>query len=330
MPIEGVHVWRNLRMVVSGYHYASNKQSIDTMRIHFIGVGERMMSDLAVTLCQQGHKITGSDVSFSKHALHSPTNVTLVPEQAGWFPQKIQHELDKVVVGRQIHPDNPELQAVQRLGLPICSHAEYIYDYARDKQRIVITGGEEKTLLCVLVLHVLAHLHKAFDYVVDSSMLEASVQLSNAPIIILEGDISPSSTIDSTPQSLRYQHNMVLISGMGWKSSHTHPIETYLEQVTQLADASPKGGTLIYYDEDSLVSTIGCQERTDVKRVPYQAHPHRYEDGQAYLITPQKEIPFQYADAASMSAVAGAQQLLRNLAVQDQHFYDALATFFVD
>ncbi len=301
------------------------------MSIHFIGMGERIMGDLAATLCQQGHKITGSDVSFSKHTLHSLANVALTPEQPGWFPQKIQQDLDKVIVGRKVHPDNPELQAAQRLGLPICSHAEYIYNYARDKQRIVITGGEEKTLLCVLVLHVLGHLHKAFDYVVDSSVLEASVQLSNAPIIILEGDVDPSSPINSQSQSSCYQHNMVLISGIGWESSHVHPtLATYLKQVTELADASPKGGTLIYYEEDSLVRDIGSQARTDVKGVPYKAHPHRYEDGQVYLIAPQKDVPFQYADAASMGAVVGAQQLLRNLAVQDQQFYEALVTFFVD
>ena len=323
--------WGNWRTVVSGYHYVSNKRSIDTMKIHLIGVGERIMGDLAVALCQQGHEVTGSDVSFYKHALHSPANVTPVPEQAGWFPQKIQQDLEKVIVGRKVHPNNPELQAAQRLGLSIHSFPEYIHDYARDKQRIVITGGQEKTLLCILVLHVLTHLHKAFDYVVDSSTLETSVQLSKAPIIILEGDVGPSSPIDSTPQSLCYQHNMVLISGIGWESSHVHPTpETYLKQITALADASPKGGTLIYYDEDSLVRAVGSQERTDVKGVPYQTHPHRHKDRQAYLITPQKDIPFPYADAASMGAVAGAQQLLRNLAVQDQQFYEALATFFVD
>ncbi|MFM2428774.1 MAG: hypothetical protein RL012_658 [Bacteroidota bacterium] len=301
------------------------------MTIHLIGVGERIMGDLASTLYQQGHKITGSDVSFSKYTLHDPANVAIVPERPGWFPQKIQQDLEKVIVGRKVHPNNPELQAAQRLGLPICSFPGYIHDYARDKQRIVITGGQEKTLLCVLVLHVLEHLHRAFDYVVDSSTLETSVQLSKAPIIILEGDVSPSSPINSTPQSLCYQHNMVLIGGIDWESGHVPPTpETYLKQVTALADASPKGGTLIYYDEDSLVRAIGSKERIDVKRVPYQTHPHRYDDRQAYLITPQKDIPFPYADAASMGAVAGAQQLLRNLAVQDQQFYAALATFFVD
>ena len=298
------------------------------MKIHFIGIGERIMGDLAAALCQQGHQVTGSDVSFYKGTLHSLERVAPVPEQPGWFPQKMAKSLDKVIVGKQVQSDNLELQAAQRLGLPLCSYPEYIYDYAQDKQRIVITGGKEKMLICALVLHVLAFLHKAFDYVVDAAKLDTSVQLSEAPIIILEGDVEPFSSIDAQLQSLYYQHHVALISGIGWECSGTYPVlDTYLKQVTRLADASPKGSTLIYNEDDDLVKTIGSQARTDVKGVPYKAHAHRYEDGQAYLITPQGNIPFQETDAVSMCVLAGAQQLLRNLAVSDQQFYEALATF---
>jgi UDP-N-acetylmuramate: L-alanyl-gamma-D-glutamyl-meso-diaminopimelate ligase len=300
------------------------------MKAHFIGVGERIMSDLAAALCQHGHQVTGSDVSFTNLALSRLESAALVPKQPGWFTQKITQSLDKVVVGRQVSLDNLELRAAQQLGLPICSYPEYIYDYAQDKQRIVITGGQETTLICVLVLHVLTYLHKAFDYVVDAAELEASVQLGDAPIIILQGDVNPSSSIDSQSQSLRYQHHMALISGIGWESSSTYPtLGAYLKQITKLADSSPKGSTLIYNEEDDLVKAIGSQARTDVKRVPYKAHAHRYEDDQVYLITPKGTIPFRERDTAFMCALAGAQRLLHNLAVSDDQFYEALATFFV-
>jgi UDP-N-acetylmuramate: L-alanyl-gamma-D-glutamyl-meso-diaminopimelate ligase len=301
------------------------------MRIHFIGMGDRIMGDLATALCQKGHQVTGSDLSFSELALSGLESMGLVPEQLGWFPQKITSSLDKVIVGRQVYPNNPELLAAQQLGLPICSYPEYIYDCTQDKQRIVIAGSAERTLISVLVVHVLASFHKAFDYVVDAPKLGTSVQLSDAPIIILEGDINPSSPIDSQPQSLHYQHNVALISGIGWEHSDTYPtLEAYLKQLTKLADASPKGGTLIYCEADSLVQAIGNQTRTDVKGVPYKAHAHHYVADQAYFVTPQRDIPCQYADTAFMCAVSGAQQLLRNLAVPDQQFYETLTTFLVD
>ncbi|MCU0318200.1 MAG: Mur ligase domain-containing protein [Amoebophilaceae bacterium] len=300
------------------------------MRVHFIGVGERTMGDLAAVLCQQGHQVTGSDVSFGKHTSHSTEGMALVLVQPGWFPQRITECLDRVIVGRRIQLDNPELQAAQQLGIPVYSYPEYIYDYAQDKQRIVIVGGEEKTLTCVLVLHVLAFLHKAFDYVIDAPTLQVSVQLSDAPIIILGGDMAPSSPINLQSQSLCYQHNMALISGVGWECNDDYPtLEAYLQQLARLADASPKGGTLVYYEGDGLIKTIGSQPRTDVKGVPYRAHNHRYADGKVYLITPRGDMPFQYTDTASMSAISGAQQIVNNLAVSDQQFYEALATFLM-
>ncbi len=297
------------------------------MKIHFIGVGERIMGDLAATLNQQGHTVTGSDISFAKATLHGLERAMLMPQQPGWFPEKIQPGLDKVIVGRQVHPDNPELKAAQQLGLPIYSYPEYIEDYAQDKQRIVIIGGEEKHWLCLLVVHTLGYLYQSFDYVVDSARLNTSVQLSDAPVIILEGDVDPSSSIDAQPQSLHYQHNIVVISGIDQENSSRYPtLEAYLEQVTKLADASPKGGTLIYYEGDPLIKTIGNPTRTDVKAVPYQNHPHRIEKNIVHLSTPQGDIPLQHTTAITC-AVAGARQLLRNLAIQENSFYEALNTF---
>ena len=173
-------------------------------------MGERVMGDLAAAFYLQGHGVTGSDEKFAERTLHRLESRGLMPEQPGWFPQKLTQSLDKVIVGRAIHPNNPELQAAQQQGLPICSYPAYIYTYAQDKQRIVITGGEDKTLICILVLHVLESLHKEFDYVVDAPKLAASVQLSDAPIIILESGVASSSPIDLQPQSLRYQHHMAL------------------------------------------------------------------------------------------------------------------------
>ena len=141
------------------------------MKMHFIGLGERIMGDLAINLSQQGHQITGSDISFSTPSSYSLESKMLMPEQAGWFPKKIQPHLDKIVVGREVQLDNPELLVAQQLGLSLCSYPEYIHDYAQDKQRIVVVGGEEKKLLCLLVLHVLEYLQQPFDYVVDSLRL---------------------------------------------------------------------------------------------------------------------------------------------------------------
>lgn len=278
------------------------------MRIHFIGIGERIMCDLAAVLSTQGHTITNSEES-----------TTDLGGQA----------IDQVIVGRQVQTAHPALQAVQQQGLPLCSYPEFIYNQAHSKQRIVVVG-EEKNLTCLLILHVLGQLHKAFDYVVDAP-LATSVQLSDAPVIILEGDAAPSSSIDLQPQSLRYQHHILLLGTMPWEASEAYPaLATYRQYVTRLADASPKSGTIIYCEEDKLVQAIARAPRTDVKVAAYGVHPHRQGDAQVHLVTPQGAIPFSYTTPAALRAVAGAHQLMRHLGITDQQFYKTLATFQAD
>lgn len=285
------------------------------------------MSDLAILLCQQGHQVTGSDVTFAEHPATRKPHTIHLPEERGWFPHRITKNLDKVIVGRRVHPDNVELKAAQQLGLAIYSYAAYIYDYAEDKQRIVITDSEESKLISALVLHVLTFLRRDFDYVVHTAHQGVKVKLSHAPIIILESDLYPASPIHPLPQSLCYQHNVILLSSADWVHNATYPTyASYVAQIRKLVNATPKGGTLIYHKKDTLLKAIKGHTNMDIKEITYIIHAHQYAHGQAYLSTPQATIPFPYADTASLCAVAGAQQLLRNLAVTETQFYEALKT----
>lgn len=298
------------------------------MRLHFIGIGERTMADLAIALHNIGHFVTGSDV-----ILDTPLTVQgnhpscLIPKRLGWFPQKIVSHLDHVIVGERIDANNVELQAAQSLGIPVYTYSGYICEYARDKQRIVVTGDKERKLVCTLTLHVLDYLKKVVDYVVEVPLPAVSVKLNDAPIIILEGDSSPSFSSDSRPKSLQYQHNMVLMA-TDQQASRTYPTpHAYLQYVTNLMASSPKGGTVVYCEEDTLIKAVVDKSVADVKKVPYKEHTSRQEKGNGYLVTPQGDIPFPLNSPYTERAVAGSQYLLRNLAVNDAQFYEALATF---
>lgn len=286
------------------------------------------MSDLAIALQLQGYAITGSAEVLLESSREKLAQAGLLPEQPGWFPTKLTKAIGKVIVGREIQPDNPELQVAQQLGLDSYTYPTYIYAYAQDKQRIVITGGIERTTICAIIIHVLRYWHRAFDYVVDAPGLETTVQLGEAPIIVLQGDALPYSPIDPQPQFLAYQHNIALISGISEEYNESHPaLEGYVAKLFALADASPKGGALIYDEAISLVKEVGSRPRTDVKSLPYQAHAHRYKGDQAYLSTAQGDIPILQADSLSLRAIAGAQQLLRNVAITSKQFYEAIPTF---
>src|SRR5690606_41369855 len=77
----------------------------------------------------------------------------LLPEQEGWFPEKITTDLDAVILGMHAKSDNPELLKAQELELKIYSYPEFIYEHSKNKTRVVIGGSHGKTTITSMILH---------------------------------------------------------------------------------------------------------------------------------------------------------------------------------
>src|SRR5688572_657012 len=159
-------------------------------KIHFIAIGGSVMHNLAIALKQDGHDVTGSDDEIFDPSRSTLAKHSLLPETEGWHPEKLNKTFDAVILGMHAKADNPELLRAQQLGLPIFSFPEYIYDQSKNKQRIVIAGSHGKTTITAIIIHVLNFLNHKFDYVIGATVngIENTVKLSDAPIIIIEGD----------------------------------------------------------------------------------------------------------------------------------------------
>lgn len=301
--------------------------------IHFIGLDEPILCDLAIALQQQGYAVTGSAEAVSESMASTLTQARLLPKELGWFPHKLTKNMGQVIIGRQVQAANSELQAALQLGLKVYSYPQYIYEYAQHKQRVVITGGLETLYVGAIAMHVLRYWHDAFDYILDKPMpgWNTMARLSEAPIILLQADGLPGSCLDPMPQFSTYQHNILLISGISEERGHRYAtINEYLAQLQALAAASPKGGTLIYHGEIELLQSIGSKPRPDVKTYAYQALSYWYQGDQAYLSTPQGKIPVLAADPISLHAIPGAQLLLGQLGITQEQFYEAIPSFSMD
>ena len=135
-------------------------------KYHFIAIGGSVMHHLAIALHRSGHHVTGSDDGFFDPSKTNLQRFGLLPEQVGWFPEKITPQLDAVVLGMHARADNPELLRAQELGIPIYSFPEFFYNFSRDKQRIVIAGSHGKTTITSMLLHILRENGRKFDYMV--------------------------------------------------------------------------------------------------------------------------------------------------------------------
>jgi len=79
------------------------------MRIHFIAIGGAVMHNLAIALLQKGYEITGSDDEIFEPSRSRLAARGLLPEAYGWHPEKINSNIDIVILGMLARADNPEL-----------------------------------------------------------------------------------------------------------------------------------------------------------------------------------------------------------------------------
>ncbi|HEX7015418.1 MAG TPA: Mur ligase family protein [Cyclobacteriaceae bacterium] len=299
-------------------------------RIHFIAVGGSVMHNLAIALKHAGNDVSGSDDEIFEPARSALKTNGLLPEKEGWFPEKITPDIDEVILGMHAQVDNPELLKAQEFGIPIRSFPEFIYERSRDKQRIVIAGSHGKTTITAIIIHVLNYLNRKFDYVIGARIkgLDLTVRLSDAPIIIIEGDEYLSSRLDPVPKFIRYRHHIGLISGVAWDHANVFPTEEdYVRQFDIFCDQTPKGGVLLYCEQDPMAVMIGKKERTDVAAVGYKALPHVVENGVTYLTYEKERYPIRIFGSHNYLNLGGARELLRRIGVTYEQFYQAIPTF---
>lgn len=114
------------------------------MHLHFIAIGGSAMHNLALALHEKGDHITGSDDEIFEPSKSRLDQKNLLPEEFGWFPDKITSELDAIILGMHAKADNPELLKAKELGLKIYSYPEYLYEHSKQKTRVVIGGVSRK------------------------------------------------------------------------------------------------------------------------------------------------------------------------------------------
>jgi UDP-N-acetylmuramate: L-alanyl-gamma-D-glutamyl-meso-diaminopimelate ligase len=302
-----------------------------TQKIHFIAIGGSVMHNLAIALKEAGHEITGSDDEIYEPSRSALSKHGLLPEKYGWHPERITAETGTVILGMHAKRDNPELLRAQELGVKICSFPDFIFANSHDKQRVVIAGSHGKTTITAIIIHVLHHCKRKFDYVIGAKVkgIENTVRLSDAPVIIIEGDEYLASPLDPTPKFLRYQHHLGLISGIAWDHANVFPTEEdYVRQFDLFADQTPKGGILIYCEQDSMALMIGKKERADVQEISYKSHPHAADNyGQFYLNNGKDRVPVKIFGSHNFQNISGAREVLKKLGITNEEFFDAVATF---
>lgn len=301
------------------------------MRTHFIAIGGAAMHNLALALHSKGYKITGSDDAIFEPSKTRLSNKGLLPQEMGWFPEKITSDIEAIILGMHAKEDNPELLRAKQLGLKIYSYPEFLFEQSKNKTRVVIGGSHGKTTITSMILHVM-HFHNIeVDYMVGAQLegFDTMVHLTESnDFIVLEGDEYLSSPIDRRPKFHLYQANIALLSGIAWDHINVFPtFENYVKQFEIFVDQITKGGILIYNEEDDTVKKV-AEESTNIMRIiPYKTPSYKVEDGQTFLETPEGFMPIEVFGAHNLNNLAGAKWICQNMGVDEAEFYEAIASF---
>ena len=293
------------------------------MNIHLIAIGGSAMHNIALALHHKKYSISGSDDAIFSPSKERLEKYGLLPKEIGWFPEKITTKLDAIILGMHAKEDNPELLKAKELGIPIYSYPEYIYEQSKNKKRVVIGGSHGKTSITSMILHVLQNLKIDCDYMVGAQLegFETMVKLTDAPIIILEGDEYLSSPIDKRPKFHLYHPDIAVLSGIAWDHINVFPnFDIYVDQFRIFKDMILD--TLIYCSEDKELNKL-AMEQTKCKLIPYTTLEHEIKNGVTFVKNTELLI-FGNHNLQNMNA---ALLVCKELGITEKDFLKKISSF---
>lgn len=298
--------------------------------IHFIAIGGAIMHQLALALLRQGNRVTGSDDEINDPAKTNLEAAGILPPATGWFPEKITEGIDAIVLGMHAKADNPELLRAQQLSIPVFSFPQYVYEVCRDKRRVVIAGSHGKTTITSMLMHILRKTGQNFDYLVGAKVpgFAQSVQLSDAPAIVLEGDEYPASVIEKRPKIFFYHPHISVLNGIAWDHINVFPTyENYCSQFEQYLLGMQPGATLFYNAEDSEVVRIVGKSANHLNSIPYRLPSFHYENGEAFVETDNGAVKMAVFGRHNFINLQAAVAVAEAMGLPRQKCYEALADF---
>jgi len=305
-------------------------QNLGLMRVHFIAIGGAAMHNLAIALKRKGMEVTGSDDQIFEPSKGRLAKEGILPSEMGWHPERLDAGMDAIILGMHAREDNPELAKAKELGLKIFSYPEYLFEQSKEKKRVVIGGSHGKTSITAMILHVLGKNGLSYDYMVGAQLdgFDCMVKISDAPIIVLEGDEYLSSPIDRRPKFHLYKPHIAVLSGIAWDHINVFPtFENYVEQFSLFLKSMEAGGECFYYCGDEHLQHIAKEAEGRIHTHAYGTHAHEIEHGQTFLKHEGGKTPIEVFGKHNLQNLSAAKHVCLSLGVTEEGFYNAISSF---
>lgn len=297
-------------------------------RIHVIAIGGAIMHNLAIALQNRGYIVTGSDDAIYDPAKSNLEGAGLYPKKIGWEAGRITAEIDFVILGMHARSNNPELQKAQALNLPIMSFPEFVAKETKDKKRIVVAGSHGKTTTTAMIMHVLSQLGKNFDYIVGSSIegFDLSVRLSDAPLVVIEGDEYLTSPLDLRSKFLWYKPHVSIITGVAYDHINVFPTwDSYVDTFRQYIYTHGEGGKYFWYAADETLATLS--KNTNIENTAYSTPQYTSSKDGTVITIDNSSYQVAVVGRHNIENLRAAQLACGEIGISTKEFYTAAASF---
>lgn len=301
------------------------------MRVHFISIGGSVMHQLAIALKKKGYQVSGSDDEIFEPSCSNLQQNGLLPSTMGWHPELITSDIEAVILGMHAKADNPEIAKAKELSLPIYSFPEYIFEESKQKTRVIVGGSHGKTTTTAMIMHVLKYAEKDFDYLVGARIngFEQSVNITDAPVIVCEGDEYPASTIERRPKFHFLYPHVAIITGIAWDHINIFPtFENYLEQFKIFIEKIESGGLLIYNQTDKvLADLVASINRKDIKYQTYIVPEFTISNGRTSVTIDGISETMKVFGNHNLLNMHAAYFACKQLGITTKKFLEGISTF---
>lgn len=301
-------------------------ESIVSKRIHLIAIGGAIMHNLAIALKNKGYIVSGSDDAIHDPAKGNLERAGLLPE-IGWKEENIHTGLDIVILGMHARKDNIELLKARELGLPIVSFPEFVAQLSKDKKRVVIGGSHGKTTTTAMIMYALKKAEIDFDYLVGSSIdgFELSVHLSDAPIIIIEGDEYLSSPLDLKSKFLWYHPQLSILTGIAYDHINVFPtFDSYLDTFRTFISQHKEDSQLFWFKQDEHLANLLANKPFGT---PYDTPEYSLNHGNINYVLEGKHYPLSIIGEHNLQNIEAAMLVCEKLGIRKSDFLHYMADF---
>ena len=241
------------------HHDDNHRIPPDVHSVHLIAIGGTAMGALAAMLKEMGLTVTGSDRN-----VYPPMSTFLkqrgIHVQEGYLPEHLSHRPDLVVVGNAVSRDNPEVEAIGRMGLPYCSMPEALNHFAATgKETLLVAGTHGKTTTSSLLAWLLYAADVDPTYMIGGILnnFKGNYRLGRGGYFVVEGDEYDTAYFDKGPKFLHYRPKAAVLTSIEFDHADIFNDLDHVKSAFGLfLERMAPESILLAYDDDANIEAL--------------------------------------------------------------------------